>query len=210
MKPWMLAGMVAFVPHLLAVVLATFQRPGFSHTAQYLSELGERGSVSAALTNFAGIVPTGVLFVGFGIGLAATCRSQRHLAIAGALIVLHGACRMLAAFFPCDPGCRPVVPSASQSIHNLSVTVGFVSLTTALFVVGAWLIARKRGAAMVTATYAAGALAVAAQALVVLGPATGVGLYQRVALGALQLWVALLALHLSRGTAGPTTAAAHA
>ena len=204
--PWMLAGMLAFLPHLIAVVLATLQRPGFSHTAQFLSELGERGSTTAALTNYAGILPTGLLFVAFGLGLLLRYRADRRLAAAGGLIVLHGVCRMLAAFFPCDPGCKPVFPTSSQSIHNVAATVALVSLTAALFVAGAWLISQRRGAVIVSATYLLGALAVAAQVLLVVGSAANLGLYQRLSLGALQVWVALLALHLALrrqpGTAG--------
>ena len=201
---WQLAGLVAFVPHLIAVVLASAQRPGFDHRAQFLSELGERGSTSAFVVNFLGVAPTGVLFAIFGVGLLLHFRTQRSLAVAGAFITLHGLCRVLAACFPCDAGCRPIDPSTAQLVHNASATVAFVSLTAALFTVGAWLIKRRRRGSITTVTYVIGGLALVAQAMLLIHPYGGnVGLYQRVALGSLQLWVAILAFNLmSRRTHG--------
>lgn len=199
-RPWMLAGMFAFVPHLVAVLAASAQRPGFSHRMQYLSELGERGSATAGLVNFAGILPTGLLLAWFGLGLLLLYRGQRAMAVCGSLIVLHGVCRVIVAFFPCDAGCRPLLPSHSQSIHNLAASIGFVALTAAVFTAAAWLRARRRGIGIVAASYALGATAVAAQVLLVVAPGTSTGLYQRVALGALQLWVVLFAIHSGRSS----------
>ena len=193
---WLLAGLFGFVPHGVAVVVATYQRPVFDHRTQFISELGERGSTTAFVVNFLGIIPTGLLLATFGIGLVARYRAHRLLVVSGALIALHGLCRVMAALFPCDVGCRPVVPSLSQLVHNGSATVAFISLTAALFTAGAWLVKLKRGVAVVLATYTLGVAAVVAQGLIVTRTAgADVGLYQRVALGALQLWVALLAFH---------------
>ena len=195
LRPWQLAGIVAFLPHLLAVIIATVHRPEFSHRLQYLSELGERGSTTATLTNYLGIIPTGILFASFGLGIVLHYRAYRLLTVTGVLIVLHGLCRVLAALFPCDFGCRPNSPTLSQMIHNSSATVAFVSLTASLFIAGRWLVANKRGSAIVAATYSLGLVAVAAQVVLVISPATSPGLFQRLALGALQLWVTVLALH---------------
>jgi len=192
---WRLAGALAFLPHLAAVILATSRRPGFDHSKQYLSELGERGSETAALMNYLGIVPTGLLIAVFGLGLLKTCRSERLVLAAGSLIVLHGVCRVTAGLFPCDLGCRPAAPSLSQSIHNASAAIGYLSLTAAVFFAGAWLVARRRGAALIAATYALGVCASAALLMLFINLGGHLGLYQRIALLALQLWVAVFALH---------------
>ena len=198
LQAWKLAGAVAFLPHLLAVLVAAAQRPGFSHRTQFLSELGERGSSTASLANYLGILPTGALLACFGLGLVAHYRADRRLALGGALIVVHGLCRMLAAFFTCDPGCRPDHPSMSQAVHNVVAGTAFVALTAALFTIGAWLIVHRRGAAIIAASYALGLLALVSQALLVFHGHGNSGLYQRMALAALQLWVTVLALHLLR------------
>lgn len=197
LPPWVLAGMVAFLPHLLAVILASAQRPGFSHRVQYLSELGERGSATASLTNYLGILPTGLLIACFGLGVLLRFRAQRAMAIAGGLIALRGVLRVVAALFPCDVGCRPALASASQDIHNAAATIAFVALTAAAFTAGAWLRARRHGKAIVVATYALAIVAVAAQVMLLAGAMGSPGLFQRIALGALQLWVALLAIHFA-------------
>lgn len=193
---WLLAGLIGFVPHLVAVVVATYQRPLFDHRSQFISELGERASNTAFVINFLGIVPTGLLLAAFGVGLVARYRAHRLLAVAGALIAVHGLFRVMAAVFPCDIGCRPVEPSLSQLVHNACATLAFISLTAALFTTGVWLVKAKRGVVAVLATYTLGVTAVLAQGLLMANFAGGdVGLYQRVALGALQLWVVILAFH---------------
>lgn len=192
---WPLAGALAFLPHMVAILLATSRRPGFDHAKQYLSELGERGSETAALMNFVGIIPTGLLIAVFGFGLLRAYRSEPRLVAAGSLIAVHGICRVAAGLFPCDLGCRPAFPSMSQSIHNTSAAIGYVSLTTAVFFAGAWLLARRRGAFVIAATYGLGVCAVAALLMLFFNLGGQLGLYQRFALLALQLWVALFALH---------------
>jgi hypothetical membrane protein len=201
-KLWALAGMIAFLPHLVAVALASTRRPGFSHRVQFLSELGERGSATAFVTNYLGILPTGILLACFGFGVVMRFRADRRMVIAGALIVLHGVLRAVAALFPCDPGCRPILPTESQTIHNAAATAAFLSLTTALFVAGSWLRAKRHGRTIIVATYVLGAVAIAAQGMLVAAPMGTPGLYQRLALGALQLWVALMAFHFSRRIQG--------
>jgi hypothetical membrane protein len=198
MRPWHFAGLLAWVPHFVAVAYAGAQRTHYSHRAQYLSELGERGSTTAAVTNYFGIVPTGLLFIVFGLGVALHHRAQRLLLAAGSLIALHGLCRVLAAVFPCDVGCRPSAPSFSQAVHNFTATTAFVSLTAALFTAAAWMVRRRRGGAVVALSYALGVIAALSQGLLVMHPeGNNVGAYQRVALGALEAWVVVLAVHLA-------------
>ncbi len=198
---WKFAGLIAFVPHLLATIEAGARRPGFDHRARFLSELGERGSPTAFTMNYLGIIPTGILFIIFGGSLWLRHRAERALAVAGALIALHGSCRVLVAIFPCDAGCRPVAPSMSQLVHNTAAAAALVSLTAALFTAGAWFITRRRGPVPIAATAILGGIALVAQATLLTHPLDDhVGLYQRLALGALQLWVAALALHLMSGS----------
>jgi hypothetical membrane protein len=193
---WIAAGFLSFLPHLIAIIVATAMRPDFNHKRQFLSELGDRASPTAALFNFFGVMPTGALILVFGVGLALAYRAEPLLRIAGALVAVHGLCRIGAAMFPCDAGCRPLSPSYSQVIHNATATTAFLALTVALFIAGAWLIKRRRPFAIIVPTYLLGIVAVAAQALLTLGSAASTGLFQRLALGALQLWLVLFSAHI--------------
>lgn len=198
LRPWHVAGLVAWVPHLLAVVYVTSRRPGYSHRSQFLSELGERGGEAAAIMNFLGIAPTGILFMLFGAGLAWHRRADRTLLAVGGLIAVHGLGRVLGALFSCDAGCRPEHPSFSQVAHGMAALAASLALTAALFSAAAWLIARRQGPAVIAVTWALGAIAVLSHALLLMHPEGGhVGLYQRVGLGALQAWVAVFAVHLA-------------
>jgi hypothetical membrane protein len=202
-RQWYFFGVVAFLPHLLAVLLASSQRHPFDHTQQFLSELGERGSTTANLMNYFGILPTGTLIALFAVVILSNAGKAPLLRIAGGLILIHGVCRVVAALFPCDVGCHPAVPSLSQFIHNVAAAVGFLALVAAPFVVGRWLLVQRRGLAIVGATFFLGSVATASLILFNINAAGGVGLYQRIALGSLQLWLSIFALHLllhQRGT----------
>ena len=193
---WLAAGVLCFVPHLFASVVATASRPNFDSNRQLLSELGERGSAGAEAFNFLGVLPTGGLLLIFGLGVMLAYRAEALLRIAGALIVAHGIARIVAAVFSCDASCRPVAPSVSQSVHNMAASGAFITLTIALFLVGAWLVKRRERILSILATYTLGVCAVGAQALLLFGPSGFTGLHQRIALGALQLWVVLFAAHI--------------
>ena len=194
---WKIVGALAFLPHLAAVIAASLQRPGYDHLSQFLSELGERGSVTGPVMNYGGIVPTGVMLTLFGLGLSLHCRKESLARIAGLLIAIHGLCRIATGLFPCDLGCQPVASSASQQIHKLSATVGFIALTAAAFTMGAYSLIKRLGSDLVVASYAAGVVASIALLAIAHGGTGFAGLYQRIALGALQAWVTYLALRLS-------------
>ena len=197
---WMTAGAIAFMPHLAAVIVATRMRPSYDHGRQFLSELGERGSTTSSLMNFFGIIPTGLLIAAFGIGLAAHLRKAPLGLLAGGLITLHGLSRMLVGVFPCDVSCVPAAPSLSQTLHNTTATAGYVSLTAAAFVFGAFLIVSRRHLAMILVSYGAGIVASVALGFLLMHPGASAGLYQRLALGTLQLWLTVVAISMFRFT----------
>lgn len=193
---WLYAGLLAFLPHLLASIYAGTARPGFSHRTQFLSELGERGAVASSAFNYLGLLPTGLLLLVFGVGLAHAFRSQRPLIATGALIAVHGVFRSVAAAFPCDLGCRPLTPTTTQLVHNAAAGLAFLSLTAAVFTAGAWMLKSKRNRMWMILTYALGMSAVLFQILLIFHHEGPTGLYQRIALGGLQLWVSLMATYL--------------
>ena len=61
MRAGLLCGVLAPLLWAAAIIAAGEMRPGFDHVAQYISELGERGSPNADLMRYGGFVATGML-----------------------------------------------------------------------------------------------------------------------------------------------------
>lgn len=93
-------------------------RPDYDPLAQYISELGASGAPHAAVVNWAGYLPSGVLLA---VALASFWRHWRPRGLQAAGIALLF-CEPLAwigsALFPCDLGC-PAQGSVSQVLHSL-------------------------------------------------------------------------------------------
>src|SRR6267143_5038541 len=102
-------------------------RPGYSHFAQYISELGERGSSTELLMRYGAFVPTGLMHLAFAGTLALAFRSSRLGVLAAILLGLNGLARIGAGYFPCEVGCEKT-GSLAALMHSLSAAVGFFVL----------------------------------------------------------------------------------
>src|SRR5688572_22335432 len=98
-------GMLAPLLWASAIIYCGSARPGYSHFAQYISELGERGSSTELVMRYAGFVPTGLMHIAFAAFLYVAIRRERLAAIAAALLAVNGLGRIGAGLFSCDPGC---------------------------------------------------------------------------------------------------------
>lgn len=99
-------------------LLPAWLRPDYSPLAQYISELGALGAPYAGLVNWAGYLPSGILFA---IALASFwCHWRpRGLQAAGlALLFCEPLAWIGSAIFPCDLGC-PAQGSLAQNLHNV-------------------------------------------------------------------------------------------
>src|SRR5262245_45129545 len=118
-------GQAAAAAGLFAVVWAAavpigfgVARDGYSHATQFISELGEVDGPHAAAVNYAGFLPIGLGVWAF-LALAAGRFPRGRVKWAGlAGLAGTGLAYVVAAFFPCDPGC-PATGSARQLVHNL-------------------------------------------------------------------------------------------
>lgn len=91
---------------------------GYSHMAQYISELGAFGMPQGALVSFAGFLPTG-LSAAAAVGIAARSAGPARSARVGYLLLMFPAVAYVgAAFARCDYGC-PAGGSFRQQLHNL-------------------------------------------------------------------------------------------
>jgi hypothetical membrane protein len=85
----LLCGVLSPVLYALADVLAGLSWEGYSFRDQTISELGAIGAPSKALFS-AFLIPTYVLFVGFGVGVWQAADGRRRLRISGGLLIAFG------------------------------------------------------------------------------------------------------------------------
>jgi hypothetical membrane protein len=201
MRAGLLCGILAPLLWAAVIVIAGELRPGFDHVAQYISELGERGSSNAAFMRYAGFVASGALHVAYAAAFYAALRrlSERRFLVllVAALIALNGLGRIGAGLFACEPGClAPAV--TEQRLHSLAATIAFLAIAAAALL-GGLLFRDTRGlrglAPYSVATGIAGLLFMGL--MMSAGDVGRVGLHERLASGVLSLWVLMTALRLA-------------
>lgn len=110
-----LGGVIGPALFAVVVVICGALRPGYNHMTQFISELGAQGTSHAAIMNFAGFLPLGLLLVGFAASLRGAL-PRRPLAVAVAILLgLFGLSIALAGLYSCDPGC-PQPPVAAHPL----------------------------------------------------------------------------------------------
>lgn len=169
--------------------------PGYDHSAQFISELGAHGAPHAAAVNYLGFLPAGALLIAFAVlSWRALPRSTAStLGMIG--LVLYSVGYLAAVVFPCDFGCRPAEPSASQALHNLFGLAGYLFAPASLFALG--LGARRwRGGAFLS--WLGRIAAVPALTGLLLLESGHAGAAQRLLEASVLAWVVACALYLWR------------
>ncbi len=181
---------------ILLVVLAGAYSPGYSHFSQFISELGATGAPHEHAVRMAGFLPAGVLLLVFCLlGLKALPASRAvFLSLLGLAVYAGG--YLVAAAFPCDPGCRPEHPSTSQLIHNVGGLAGYFLAPVFLFVLAR--AARDWPSASRLSTAGFVAACVALVGVLTMSPESPfVGLSQRALEAAVLGWVAMLGIYVA-------------
>ena len=194
------SSVLAALAVLLLTVLGAAAFPKYSHASQFISELGAVGAPNASLVNFAGFLPAGILVLAFSVlaWLALPRSAGTSLGLLG--IALFGLGYLVAAFYPCEPGCRPPQPSTSQLIHNALGLAGYVTAPVFLSLLG-WQ-ARKwvNGSALSNLAYVCGVLSLVG--LVLLSPEFAyVGVAQRMLEASVLSWILACGVYVSRSHA---------
>lgn len=109
--------------------------PGYSHVAQFISELGAIGAAHSSLVAAAGFAPIGALVLAFLAFAAGLFPRSRESAAGVACLATVGASYLVSALFPCDAGC-PSSGSFSQSVHNLFGFFGYAGALAGLLLLG--------------------------------------------------------------------------
>lgn len=185
------AGIVAPLLWAGAVVYCGATRPGYNAVNQFISELAERGSSTESLMRITGFYLPGALVVMFGV-LILTRSTGWPVAI---LLIIHGAGRVTAGIFPCDPGCPLTSSSLSQTVHNAAGIMNGVTLPTAALFCSfrLWRIGHNRFAFY---SFLSATIGMLFLLLMVINAPTRnhAGFFQRVSFGAVNLWLAAFAV----------------
>jgi hypothetical membrane protein len=191
-----LGGITGSIVFVVVVMLAAALRPGYSHVTNFISELGATGTTNAALMNYAGFVPAGLMLAAFGVALARALPRHRLTIVAAALIALFGAGVAASGFISCDAGCPQTQGSIENLVHNRIAPIAFLCLILGAAILGIHF--RRLAAWRARSVYS---LLTSALAICFLGALASsldtrelTGLWQRLLLSVEFLWCAVIGL----------------
>lgn len=190
-----ITGVLGPVVVVLMTAIGGAYFPNYSHASQFISELGADGAPNAGLINFGGFLPAGLLIIGFAFFAWRSLPRSAVTTFAMVGLVLFAVGYLVAVIFPCEPGCRPAVPTLSQAIHNLFGLAGYLFAPLSLFLLG-WRARRWQRATHLSALGFLGA-GCALLGLLFLSPDFKyVGIAQRILEGSVLGWIMACALYL--------------
>jgi hypothetical protein len=195
-----LCGFAAIALALATPLVGGAARPGYSHVAQYISELGELGAVNGAAISALGFAPTGIAVLLFLALAAPSLPRARGTALGLACFASVGLAYLAAALAPCDAGCPTTgAISTRQAIHNVFGAFEYAGAFTGLLSLGAAFRRAKtwRGSARAS-FFCAGLVGAGFVAMLLPSLVSVRGVAQRIAeLGAF-LWIGIVSLALLR------------
>jgi Protein of unknown function (DUF998) len=208
MRALALGGVLGPVSFSLVVVIAATLRSDYSHFSHFISELGATGTSHAALMNYGGFVPGGVLLAGFGVSLASLLPRSRSTLVASVLTTLFGVGVAISGLISCDPGCPQAGGSIENFIHDKIAPVSFLCLIAASGTLGVHFrrIPEWRGLSLYSCFTSVVALTLLLTLMGSLETRTLTGLWQRLMLVTLFLWTAVLGYRAFHGARPPPPA----
>jgi hypothetical membrane protein len=130
-----ICGIAAAAMRTGPLIVAGAMTPGYSHLANFNSELSARGAAyHDAMTLVLYVV--GVLLFLFALGLTRWTRPS-SVGLWGSLVLAAtGVAFVLIGVFPCDPGCSLQDPSSTMKAHLLAGFGGMSLQTIAIVIFG--------------------------------------------------------------------------
>lgn len=190
-----LGGVVGPALFAVVVLVGGVLYDGYSHSTQKISELGGEGARYALLQNTNFIV-LGLLIVGFSWALARVLGRPLMGPIAIGIFGLSSA--IANGLLPCDAGCQG--NTTVGQLHNMTGLLGFVAAIVGMFVLARRWRHDPTWHSHIRLTRTAGLVAIAGLVAFVASESSGAlsdsGIYQRIFVGALLLWVAATAIRL--------------
>lgn len=207
MKKLLYAGAIGPPLFILVFLIEGFTRPGYSQWRHFVSQLATGPGGWVQVVNF---LVCGTCVIAFAIGLRAATRSVA----APILMALFGTTLLVAGVFSTDPAlgyppAAPLVHTAHGMIHGFAGLLAFSSLPAAAFVMSAWFGRHEPRRRWLWYSLAVGLVMIATfivsttvSAMDSAGtmPNAPTGFFQRIAIITGWTWIAIVAMHLVRGT----------
>jgi hypothetical protein len=181
-------------------ILSGALRPGYSHVASFISELGASGTPHASLMNVLGFVPGGLLLACLGVALARVTSSYASGVAGSVLVGLFGAGVAASGVLSCDPGCPVPGGSLENAAHNAIGPASFVALACGAGLLGRAFRRLPRFRPLSSYSFVTsvlGLLLVVAMARSLEAKAL-TGLWQRLFLATMFLWCAVVGVRVFR------------
>jgi hypothetical membrane protein len=199
-----LGGIIGPALFSVVVLVCGALRPGYSHLQHFISELGVAGTPYAALMNYGGFIPAGLMLAAFAVALVFALPSDRVVRVATVLVTMFALGIAASGMISCDPGCPQGQGSLENVVHNTIAPVSFLCLVAAMAILGARF--RRFRAWRHLSGFSLAASAAALCLLVVLASSLDsralTGLWQRLLLGMLFVWCAIVGLETFRHPVG--------
>lgn len=128
-------GVIASIWIVLGIYIASLFYPNYSHSKQFCSELGAKGSPTEKLSPIINNYPLAIFFMVYGFYLMTLNFSGYSMLVIGGMIFIHGVGTLLCGIFPMDADPHITSPSMSCKIHSWSGMIMLFSLLTAPLIV---------------------------------------------------------------------------
>ena len=128
-----LGGLIGPIVFTLVTIICASLRTGYSHINQFISELGATTTPHAGLLNYGGLIPFGLMILAFSISVLLLLPASVLAKVGAILISLFGIGIVIAGYFPCDEGCPPRGGSIANLVHIAVPGPAFVSAIIGIF-----------------------------------------------------------------------------
>lgn len=124
-------------------VVGAWLKPGYSHSANFISELNATGTPWAQVLGLFGFVPLGLILAAFLLVAFPVARLAGPSRAGFLLLWSQPVAFIGAAMAPCDPGCSG--GSALQQVHDLLGLVTYLAAAAAFFLLSFHVLLSARG-----------------------------------------------------------------